>query len=340
MVHIFSTLRDFNNPFFFIQALLKTNSFFSFLYNFLLDTYWCRRLPILSKIWNTLWKWQVSSYKGLVSSKLHGIPVILTNGHWYSLVCRQIPKFNQPLFALVEALSAKKKNLKVVDVGAAVGDTVLFLETNFPGKIEHYVCIDGDEEFFSFQEFNLAKVKSKSTQIFALLSDHEELVSAIDKKDPTTGSSIGDKKVMGKTLDKCLEKCGKTDVDLIKVDIDGFDGKALGGAIKTLQNSKPLVIFEWNPPLFELVGNDLLQPFQVLASNGYEEFLWFTNKGDFSHFEIGYQEESLLKMGKLCQALSSVNGHHFDIIALPQNGSVSAGDIAFINETKKQRNPY
>ncbi len=287
-----------------------------------------------------MWKWQVRSYKGLVSSRLHGHPVVLTNGHWYSLVCRQIPKFNQPLFSLVEALSAKKTKLKVVDVGAAVGDTVLFLETNFSGKIDHYLCIDGDEEFFSFQEFNLKSVKNKCTKIFALLSDSAEMVSAIDKKDPTTGSSTGEKKVMGKTLDQCLSESGMKGADVIKIDIDGFDGKALGGAVETLKNQKPYVIFEWNPPLFELVGNDQLQPFKVLTNCGYSQFIWFTNKGDFSHFENGYQESSLLKTVQLCMDLSSVNGHHFDIIALPENSILKAEEIALINETVKQRNPY
>jgi FkbM family methyltransferase len=297
-------------------------------------------LPLLSKIWNTLWKWQVKSYKGLVSSRLHGFPVILTNGHWYSLVCRQIPKFNQPLFSLLEALSAKKQQLHVVDVGAAVGDTVLFLETNFPGVIDHYLCIDGDEEFFSFQEFNLRPVKDKCTKIFALLSDSAEMVSAIDKKDPTTGSSTGEKKVMGKTLDQCLKEAGPGRVDVIKIDIDGFDGKALGGGIGTLKTHNPYVIFEWNPPLFDLVGNDRLQPFKVLTDCGYSQFIWFTNKGDFSHFEIGYDEASILKMADLCRSLSGINGHHFDIIALPANSVLKAEEIAVINETVKQRNPY
>ena len=66
------------------------------------------------------------------------------------------PKFNQPLYSLTKvAIEQFDRPLFVVDVGTAEGDTVLFIESNFPEKIEGYLCIDGDQEFFSFQEYNL-----------------------------------------------------------------------------------------------------------------------------------------------------------------------------------------
>ncbi len=322
--------------------MLKTNFFWSLIYNALINSTGLRKIPLISKVWNTIWKWQNSNYKGLVTSVLHGKDVVLTNGHWYSLVCRMYPKFNQPLYALVKALSSKTegKSLKVIDVGAAVGDTVLFLEANFPNKIGQYLCVDGDTEFYSFQEFNLKSVKQKSTNVFSLLSDKEELVSTIDKKDPTTGSAIGSEKEMSKTLDQIIEETSFGAPDLIKIDIDGFDGKAIGGASKTLSTTKPAIIFEWNTPLFNLVGNDVLQPFEVLQTCGYDRFIWFSNLGNFLHIQYGFDSKELKEMELFSTAMYKGNGHHFDVIALHKDSSLSASEIAIINETEKQLSPY
>jgi len=252
------------------------------------------------------------------------------------------PKFNQPLFALVKAfiLKGDGKPLKITDVGAAVGDTVLFLEANFPDKIGKYLCIDGDSEFYSFQDFNLKSVAHKSINIFSLLSDKEEFVSAIDKKDPTTGSAIGETKQMSKTLDQILEETNFGSPHIIKIDIDGFDGKAIGGAFKTLSSSKPAIIFEWNTPLFNLVGNNILQPFEVLQACGYDRFIWFSNLGDFLHIQYGFNPNELHEMNRFSAAMFAGNGHHFDIIALHAESNLDACEIALINETEKQLSPY
>jgi FkbM family methyltransferase len=252
------------------------------------------------------------------------------------------PKFNQPLFALVEAITKKLPDggIKVVDVGAAVGDTVLFLEANFPGKISQYLCVDGDTEFYSFQEFNLSSVSHKSKNVFSLLSDKEELVSAIDKKDPTTGSAIGETKEMSKTLDQILKETNFGIPHVIKIDIDGFDGKAIGGATETLFNYKPAVIFEWNTPLYNLVGNDVLQPFEVLKANGYDRFIWFSNIGDFLHIQYGFNPLELREMEVFSSKMYKVNGFHFDVIALHRESPYSASEIALINENKKQLSPF
>lgn len=321
--------------------MLKTNPLFSLTYNLLLSTTGIRKVPLLSKVWNTLWRFQNRFYSGLVKSKLHGQPVILTNGHWYSLVCRMYPKFNQPLFSLVKAITESySRPIKVVDVGAAVGDTVLFLEANFPDKISNYLTVDGDTQFYSFQAYNLKSVAHKSKTIFSLLSGKEELTSTIDKHDPTTGNAIGEQKEMSKTLDQVLRENDFRSPDVIKIDIDGFDGKAMVGATETLNKDKPFVIFEWSTPDFNLVGNDVLEPFEVLTRCGYNRFIWFTNLGEFSHIEFGFSPLALKSTEAYCSKIHKVNGHHFDIIALHHDHHLKPEDIAFINQTQKQPIPY
>ena len=320
---------------------MKTNPFRSLVYNALIRTTFARKLPLFSKIWNTLWRWQCRTYSGLVKSTLHGQPVILTNGHWYSLVCREYPRFNQPLYAIVKVLADRKPEpIQLVDVGAAVGDTVLFLEANFGSQIGRYLCIDGDKEFYGFQEYNLSSVKNKCINYFALLSDKEELISSIDKVDPTTGSAVGALKEQSETIDQILAKTGFGKVDVIKVDIDGYDGKALGGAVNCLKSDRPLVIFEWNTPYYELVGNSITQPFEVLSAAGYDHFLWFTNLGDFAFYTRGYDLNVLNTMQIYCKNQHSFNGRHYDVIAIHQNSGIDPNAIIHINENQVQKSRY
>ncbi len=319
----------------------KTNAFFSATYNLLLALANWKQKPLLKKIWGTLWKLQIGSYQGLVKSKLHGQDVILTNGHYYPLVNIWHPLFNQPLFTLAQfMIQERKRTIQMVDVGAAVGDTVLMLEANFPGQINKYLCVDGDPLFYSFQEFNLKSVAYKTTKVFALLSDEEVMVGSIEKTNMTTGSALGDTKVMSQTLDKIVNDNAFVSVDLIKIDVDGFDGKVLGGAKKLLQAFKPGVVFEWNTPYFHKTGNPILQPFEVLTECGYNRFIWFNNLGEFTHIQLSLETESLAEIDLVCQRMLASTGLHYDVVALHAETAIDVPSFVEFAIRKRKRSAW
>lgn len=59
--------------------------------------------------------------------------------------------------------------------------------------------------------------------------------------------------------------------DLIKLDIEGFEYKALKGAKNILSNSKPIIVTEINECIFRY-ENDLTEFFSYMDENGYELF--------------------------------------------------------------------
>lgn len=275
-----------------------------------------------------MWNAQKSKYKGLVSTKLHNYNAIVPNGHWYILVCKAYPKFNKPLEALCrEVISTRDHKINIVDIGAAVGDTVFLLESNFGKQINHFLCIDGDEEYIRIIKENLNIFPNKCTVVSALISDKNEEISEILKIDPTTGSANGANKTTSKTADEIILNTGLKSIDLIKIDIDGFDGRAIGGLTSILQSQHPPIIFEWNPPLYHLVENNILQPFEILTDYGYADFLWFNNTGQFSHYEIGYNIDVIKFMNSYCEAVKNTTGAHFDIIAIHRNDKINISNI-------------
>jgi FkbM family methyltransferase len=292
---------------------IKPSLLFSLLYNFLVKFYWLRKTKPTYRLWKSLWDFSSKS-NVIVKTDIHGFPALVPAGHWYLLVLKTYPKFNQPLISLLKFTEfERKRNLRIIDVGSAVGDTVLLLESSSPEK-HSFFCVDGDEEYHNISQINLKFLKNRKSIIHSLVSDNDSPIAKILKENPTTGTAISKEKTEPRTLDDIL--VDEDVVDLVKIDIDGFDGKAVSGMKKTIAKNLPNIIFEWNVPLFEKTNNRIFQPFLDLVEIGYQEFYWFDNTGNFLFFQDNYNEYVLEKMAFFSNLNKEKNGYHFDIIAI------------------------
>jgi FkbM family methyltransferase len=73
----------------------------------------------------------------------------------------------------------------------------------------------------------------------------------------------------GMTLDEFVENHGLTRLDLIKLDVDGFECRVLRGAENTLKRFKPAMIMELSPYVLEEQGDSLHGLVMLLASHDY-----------------------------------------------------------------------
>lgn len=124
--------------------------------------------------------------------------------------------------------------------------------------------------------------------------------------------------------------------DVLKIDVDGFDGKVLSGARGILMQHVPNVIFEWHPILYRRTGNDYLKPFQVLVDCGYRTFVWFTKFGEFSHFTCGRDLEALEMTAQLCLREKHVDDWHYDVVALHSESVISPLNLAELSYAKRR----
>lgn len=58
-------------------------------------------------------------------------------------------------------------------------------------------------------------------------------------------------------------------VDLMKIDVEGFEGAVIQGAVKTIHESSPVIVFEDNGLGPKFYGEAWIDPKPVLASLGY-----------------------------------------------------------------------
>lgn len=269
----------------------------------------------------------------LFENKLHGFNATLNPGNIYPEIALNNPLFNAALVETTQWLYANKgRKIVMVDVGAAYGDTVMLLEQRCPQMVARYICIDGSDEFYPLLVANTRQFLHVDA-INALLASDVSEIPSLRKTHGGTAACIGDAAASATTLDTLMLGL-QASVDLLKIDVDGFDGEVLAGAEKLILQDRPIIVFEWHPVLWDKVGNRTDRPFHVLERCGYATLMWFDNCGEFSHFSPVNDAENFHRMAEMLRVTNSLRDRHFDILAIPSD----VGDgFESIGELKKAR---
>ena len=135
-----------------------------------------------------------------VAIPLHGHLAMMNFGYAYPLFRRDHPAYNQPLVdAVRDAVRRKGAAISFVDVGAAIGDTVLLLEDELGAEaLSGIVCVDGDDEFTAYLRHNL-RHRADVRVAHALVSRQPELVPGLVRTHAGTASAQGSAQVAART---------------------------------------------------------------------------------------------------------------------------------------------
>ncbi|HTF81540.1 MAG TPA: FkbM family methyltransferase, partial [Cytophagales bacterium] len=154
-----------------------------------------------------------------------------------------------------------------------------------------------------------------------------------------TASAIGKDVSAAYPLDSViLNKYSDQGIDFIKVDIDGYDGKAIKGAQQVLRIHHPVVIFEWHPILTQKAKNDLYEAFNVLTETEYTDFVFFNKYGTFSHFISGV-DDALRALAEVCLHNQHHDDWHYDVVAIPY-GKIDKIALAECQYAKRKISMY
>ena len=275
-----------------------------------------------------------------VYTVIHNQKVLVNFGHPYPIIARQFPSFNNPLVELVyQSYLSKQTPITFIDVGSGIGDTVLLVRANCPEMVKQFYCIDGDPDFFDYLQRNLGNFPEKKL-FFLLLSSSCEGEKALVRTHKGTASAQGNIRVSSNTLDSVILSDKPDRIDVIKVDVDGFDGKVLQGARGILDKYKSSVIFEWHPALCKETGNNWTDHFNVLAETGYTRFIWFNKFGEFSHFMESNDRKGINMLAEFCLYNHIYYDWHYDVIALHENSQISPISLAESNYARNRRSRY
>jgi FkbM family methyltransferase len=310
------------------RAATRPHLLSSLMYNFLLRTVGLQRHALTASSWR--WLWHATSHRIScpVVTKIHGKAVILNYGNTYPVNYRLFKSLNSPIVELVyQSYTTLGSPIIFVDIGAAIGDTILLLEQRCPRMIERFYCIDGDPEFFRYLGTNLGHL-ANGTLLFALLSSHPGSAPGLVRIHGGTASAQGKASAPATTLDALLLPQQLPRLDVLKCDVDGYDGKVLRGAMAVLRTFRPAVVFEWHPILCQQTANPWTDHFEVLEASGYSAYLWFTKFGHFSHFMIGYEKAAVDALAELTLRNVHETDWHYDVVALHSTSALSRMALA------------
>jgi FkbM family methyltransferase len=152
-----------------------------------------------------------------------------------------------------------------IDVGAHIGLATLPLAASF----KHVFAFEPQAENFDALRMNTFGRDNITTYRMALGCG--EYYESLDLPDDYNSGcyylKLSDD-YLGRVAQP-LDRFGFCDVDLIKLDVEGFEGRVLQGAEDTLKRNKPVVFFEDNGLGLNYYGESWVDPKDVLRSLGY-----------------------------------------------------------------------
>ena len=290
-------------------------------------------------LWRTAWRRATERYVDRpVRARVHGKVLQLNFGHPYPLNVQMYETYNAPLVELViQTAQASGRPAVVLDVGAGVGDTAALLARKCLNSVAEIIAIEGGHRTFEFLRENLSRIGIAASALRVLVSDKEGPVPSLVPVHRGTASLVGDGQVDATTLDALISGGMVARPDVIKIDVDGFDGRVLAGSRQMLTDHHPSVIFEWSPQHLMATGNPRDTAFEVLAKCDYTKFLWFDKFGRFALADDVPTGRSLTVLEEICVDNSDLPDWHFDVIALPDDCQIPLPHLAGLNSLDSTR---
>src|SRR6266851_2753090 len=95
----------------------------------------------------------VMSQLSFTRATLYGRQMLMPSDHALPIILPHCPCFGEPPALTVQAIA--KTPVRVIDVGANIGDTVALIEERNPGKCV-FLCIEAEDEFAFLCRRNMA----------------------------------------------------------------------------------------------------------------------------------------------------------------------------------------
>lgn len=171
----------------------------------------------------------------------------------------------------------------VLDIGANIGAHTLHL-ARLVGPSGRVIAFEPTD--FAFRklrrniELNPALAERISTyNCFLAAKDGNALPDKIYSSWPLVpeaelhakhlGRAMSTDNASTRSVDSVLAEVGNPTIQLVKLDVDGFECEILRGATKLLREQKPIFVMELAPYVLDERGTSLSELMSLLTSNGY-----------------------------------------------------------------------
>jgi FkbM family methyltransferase len=257
----------------------------------------------------------------LVCYDLNGIPLLLPLSHELPLYRKAFPDYSLNLGRIARQVAGKYSDIRVIDIGANIGDTAAILRSfaRFP-----ILCIEGNRKFLPLLQKNLTSLGGEVECAEAFVGSftgvfrgplHSAAGTAFLVADQNHGGQV----LMQKLADILPHYPLYQEAKMIKIDTDGFDCGILVSEKDFLSRTRAVIFFEYDPFSAKRCGVECLPVFATLATIGYKKILVYDNYGDY-HLMAELENKKLLE--DIHQYYSGRQGKRYaDVVAFPEEDS-------------------
>lgn len=266
---------------------------------------------VISSFSKRLRRFILRYYDPIVYFNCNGKHIVINLSHELPFYLNLFPIYANNLTRLTSFIRNNFGGLKMIDVGANIGDSYCLSNPQYGDK---YLLMEGDPHYFNLLTRNTLYNKLV-TCIQVLLSDKISSCSeTLLQKGGTARIVKGgmSKKIFNyQTLDGVIEKYQVfRESNFLKIDTDGYDCKVICGGLNYIAFEKPIIFFEHHPRLLALVNEDDLYIFDILSNMGYNRFIFYDNKGHWLGV-VPADNTALIKY--LVQYGKMLSGYCYDI---------------------------
>lgn len=222
----------------------------------------------------------------------------------------------------------------IIDIGANVGDTLAGMAEQNPTS--SYICIEPDDLFYRYLEENIERIKTsikclKIQAIKALVGKNITNV-LLDGKGGTKHAVLNNEGgIKSLPLDEIISK--KSNIRILKSDVDGFDYDVLDSSMAVIEAHKPMIFFECQYD-FEYQKNGYTKILKILESTGYCDWTIFDNFGEvvIRTNDIGIVIQLIDYVWHQNIGIATRTVHYYDIL------TVQKDDSALIDKVLREYN--
>lgn len=236
-------------------------------------------MGIANSIKKRIIKYTTKVYDPLVDIAIGNQTIKIPLSHQLREIVKLYPEYNYNLPRIVKYLEDKINDLKVIDIGANVGDTVAFIRNFSEVPI---LCIDGEDNFLSILKQNIAQYRNVSVcKALVGAENKTENIKLVSGKG-TAFIEKSSQPVTVRTLENILEEFSDfKNSKILKSDTDGFDTIILRASADFLKRVQPILFFEFDPYLISRNNDDPFAFIDFLKQCGYSYLIFYVNNGDY-----------------------------------------------------------
>jgi FkbM family methyltransferase len=192
--------------------------------------------------------------------------------------------YDTALARIASILKAKYHTLHAIDIGANVGDTAALIREFAEIPV---LCIEGDPVLLPILTENAIRLGPGVTIEPSFVGEDGKAVNL------NSADDLGRNACLVKAMDPqgsvrlrslrsiLTDYPAFCSAKLLKTDTEGFDFDIIRQSLDFIQQSKPVVFFEYDPYLRPNEPHAGLETIEALIRAGYSNFIYYDNFGNF-----------------------------------------------------------